>query len=308
MEIRLTERHIMALNVLLVIILAYFAARSVNDIVAMRLAPEPAPPQVSSFAAQSGATAHPRPYYEGIVQRDIFNLVPEVEAPAPVVAEDLHLKLLGVSTMSGGKPFAIVEDRTGQQALYRVGEQIPSAGKLIEVASDRIIIEHAGRRVAVALPKDELPGPVTGPSGVPVQPAVEGDDNPPDDTGDGGQASADEDFDPNVTDLGENKYAIPRSTIDHSLKNMAELFTEIRAIPNMRNGKTNGFSLSEIAPGSVFDEMGFEEGDLLSTVNGQTVTDPGQAMQMLSQLRNQHSITVQVSRDGKPVTLTYTIQ
>lgn len=304
MEIRFSERHIMALNVLLVVILAYFAARSVNDIIAMRLTPGPTAPQVSRFTPQSGAVAHPRAYYDAIVQRDIFNLVPQEQAPPPVVAEDLHLKLLGVSTMSGGKPFAIVEDRTGQQALYRVGEQIPQAGKLVEVASDRIVIERGGHRVAVELPKDEMPGPVVGPTGVPVPAAVEGDD----DSSDAGQASADDDFDPNVTDLGDNKYQVPRVTIEHSLGHMSELFTEIRAIPNMRNGRTNGFSLSEIAPGSVFDEMGFEEGDVLRSVNGQTVSDPGQAMQMLNQLRNQRTISVQVMRDGKPITLTYTIE
>ena len=39
MEIRLNERHILALNFLLVAVLAYFAAVSVNDIIALRLAP-----------------------------------------------------------------------------------------------------------------------------------------------------------------------------------------------------------------------------------------------------------------------------
>ncbi len=304
MEIRFTERHIMALNVLLVVILAYFAARSVNDIIAMRLAPAPAAPSASHFVAQSGAGSHPRGYYDAIVQRDIFNLVPQEQAPPPVVAEDLHLKLLGISLITGGKPFAIIEDRTGQQALYRVGEEIPAAGKLVEVDADRILIERAGHRVAVDLPKEEMPGPVAGPAGVSVPAAIAGDD----DSGGDNQASADDDFDPNVTDLGDNRYQVPRATIEHSLSHMTELFTEIRAIPNIRNGRTNGFSLSEIAPGSVFDEMGFEEGDVLRSVNGQTVNDPGQAMQMLNQLRNQRAINVQVMRDGKPVTLYYTIQ
>ena len=43
MEIRLTERHIVALNFLLIAVLAYFAALSVNDIVAFRLTPTNAP-------------------------------------------------------------------------------------------------------------------------------------------------------------------------------------------------------------------------------------------------------------------------
>ena len=43
-------------------------------------------------------------------------------------------------------------------------------------------------------------------------------------------------------------------------------------------------------------------------INGQQVTDPGQAMQMMSALRGANTITIQVLRDGHPTTLTYQIQ
>lgn len=299
MEIRFSERHIVALNFLLVAILAYFAALSVNDIVAIRLAPEPAAPRASAGPVRSAAVAHARSYYQAIVDRDVFNLVPQAQAPAPIVAEDLHLKLLGVSQLSGGKPFAVIEDRTGQQALYRTGEMIPGAGKLVEVGHDRVIIEHGGHRVALSLPKDDLPGPVVGPQGIPVPPAIDGSDD-----GD----SSGQDFDPNVSDLGDNRYQVPRATIDHSLSHLSELVTQIRATPNLQNGKPNGFALSEIEPGSVFDEMGLQEGDVLKNVDGQQVTDPAQAMQMLNLLHNRSRINVQVLREGKPVTLNYQIE
>ncbi len=54
--------------------------------------------------------------------------------------------------------------------------------------------------------------------------------------------------------------------------------------------------------------MGLEEGDVLRSVNGQQVTDPGQAMQMMSALRSASSINIQVLREGTPTTLTYQIQ
>jgi general secretion pathway protein C len=54
--------------------------------------------------------------------------------------------------------------------------------------------------------------------------------------------------------------------------------------------------------------MGLEEGDVLSSVNGQPMTDPAMAMQMMSQLRNASQISIQVLRDGQPTTLTYQIQ
>jgi general secretion pathway protein C len=300
MELRFSERHIVALNFLLVAILAYFAALSVNDIVALRLTPSQAVPiRTGSGMLSAMAGAHPRAYYDAIVKRDVFNLVPQ-ETTAPVVVEDLHLNLIGVSELSSGKSFAIIEDRSGQQSVYRLGEMIPNAGKLVEVQKDRVIIDRGGRRVALNLPKDTLPGPVVAPKPIAVPPAI--------DSANSGSDSGGDDFDPNVTDLGDNRYQVPKATLDYSINHMSELFTQIRAVPNIQNGRTNGFSLSEIEPGSVFDEMGLEEGDILHSVDGQQVTDPGQAMQMMSMLRNRNQLTVQVLREGKPVTLTYTIQ
>src|ERR1051326_3683080 len=120
MELRLSERHIVALNFLLVAILAYVAALAVNDFIALRLAPAP-PIPVHAASRISAAGAHPRAYYDAIVKRDVFNLVPQQSA-APVVVEDLHLNLIGVSVFSDGRSFAIIADRGGQQSVYRLGQ------------------------------------------------------------------------------------------------------------------------------------------------------------------------------------------
>ena len=72
--------------------------------------------------------------------------------------EDLHLTLIGVSRMSKGKPFAIIQDQRGEQAVYQVGETIPDSGKLLEVETDRAVVEHDGRKVIVELPQDEISG------------------------------------------------------------------------------------------------------------------------------------------------------
>jgi|SRR5271168_146237 general secretion pathway protein C len=298
MEIRLNERHIVALNFLLIAVLAYFAALSVNDVVRFRLTPASAPvSQANPPLFDDRAIHRPRVAYQEIVNRDIFNIAPPPEEHAPVVEEiDLHLDLIGVSTTTSGKPpYAIISNRMGEQNVYSLGEMIPDAGKLVEVDPDRVFIDHNGTRVALNLPKNVMPGPVEG-----VQPIAP---PPVDDT-----ASDAEPYDPNVEDLGDNHYRIPRDSLDHSVNNLSELLTQIRAIPNIQNGRTNGFALSEIEPGSVFDEMGLEEGDVLSSVNGQPMTDPAMAMQMMSQLRNASQISIQVLRDGQPTTLTYQIQ
>jgi len=75
----------------------------------------------------------------------------------------------------------------------------------------------------------------------------------------------------------------------------------------MQHGTANGFRLSEIEPGSVFDQIGLEDGDLLTNVSGQPVGDPLKAISMLQTLGDQSFVTLSVIRDGAPVQLTYTI-
>jgi general secretion pathway protein C len=111
-----------------------------------------------------------------------------------------------------------------------------------------------------------------------------------------------------VQKLGGNHYLIARTTLNQDLQNMPRLFTEIRAIPNLQNGTANGFRLSEVAPGSIFQQIGLMDGDLLTAVSGQPVGDPARAVQLLETLRNQSTITLNVVRNGSPMQLQYVIR
>jgi type II secretory pathway component PulC len=159
MDLHLSDRHIVALNMLLVTVLAYFAALSMNDVLALGRAPIDAPVLNTRRVLSDASVRRSREAYQAIVERDIFNLEPPPAAAPEVVVEDLHLTLIGVSQTTHGKPFAIIADATGQQSVYRVGEVIPGSGKLIEVDKDQAIIEHGGKNVAIALPKDDMNGP-----------------------------------------------------------------------------------------------------------------------------------------------------
>src|ERR1700733_5429156 len=133
MELRLSDRHIVALNLLLVTVLAYFAALALNDLVSLRHFTNEAPAMSVQARGTNDSVSRPRAAYQAIVERDIFNIEVPPPPPAEVVEEDLHLTLIGVSTATKGKPYAIVSDARGEQSVYRVGEVIPDSGKLLEV-------------------------------------------------------------------------------------------------------------------------------------------------------------------------------
>jgi general secretion pathway protein C len=111
-----------------------------------------------------------------------------------------------------------------------------------------------------------------------------------------------------VQQLSSNRYLVKRSTVDTSLNDMGSLFTQIRAAPNLQNGSSNGFRLSQIQPGSIFQQIGLQDGDIVTGAQGQQVNDPLRAMALLNTLRNSPSISLSLIRNGSPMQLYYTIQ
>jgi general secretion pathway protein C len=308
MEFRLSQRHIIAVNFLLIAGIAYFAARSVNQFVALFVAVPPAAPPAISDRYRSASGAHPRAYYDAIVKRDIFNLTPQ-ETPVTHVetAVDLHLRLLGTSLATRQKPYAIIENQSGEQSLYQLGQEIPDAGKLIKVEKNRVIVQHGAHQIALEIPETAMPASlpvrrgmvrprfwIGSPTGLAMErPPAPKEDNDADVP------------DVDVEDEGSNHYSVSRADVKKALEHQQQLLSELKATPYSRNGVPAGFTLSDIEPGSVFDDLGLQEGDRLTAVNGTALRSVGQAYALMSALQSQNSINVTVIRDGVPVQLHY---
>ena len=313
MQFRLTQRHIVAFNFLLIAAVAYFAARSANDLILQSLRGAPALPSV--VAAGGGSVSHSRDYYDRIAKRDVFNLVPE-ETPAPVITSvDLHIKLLGTSLATRERPFAIIEDQNGDQSLFTVGDEIPNAGKLLSVQKSRIIVLSGGHQVALDIPNESLPSGVQTIRSAPSQtgvrkPLMQINPTFPLPTANLRKKSDDDSEDVpdvNVEDEGENHYGLKRDELKGALSHSAELFTQIHAIPNIQNGKGSGFTLQEIEPGSVFEDLGLEDGDQLTAIDGRQLENPAEAVGLLSTIQTRSAVDITVMRDGHPVQLHYDI-
>ena len=328
MELRFSQRHVTALNFLIIAGLAYFAAQCVNDIVKRTMSTDSDAPVAASIAPRSVTGVRTRTYYDAVVKRDIFNLVPQNNAPAPVVAEDLHLKLLGTSLISKSQPYAILEDQAGNQSLYQVGEDVPDAGRLVSVEANRVIINRGGRRVAIDIPPSEIPeagpsqlggpmalrrGAIAMPHGIPNMlqrhmrrhrpPAAteENDDSNDDNSGDDdNKDDSKDDSKLELKKLGPGRFEANRAEVANTMQNPAQLFAQMRALPHFVNGKTDGFSISNVAAGSVFEQLGLQNGDLLTEIDGKPVTNPMQAMGLMTAVQTASSIDLTIQRGGSP--------
>jgi type II secretion system protein C len=302
MQLRFSQIHVTILNFVLVAALAIVSAMCVRDVIARSVSNDQDAPAGAAFAPKATGGARTRAYYDAIVKRDIFNETPQASGPAPVVEADLNLRLIGTSLASKSQPYAIIEDPAGNESLYQVGEDIPNAGKLVTVEVNRAIIDRNGHRVALEIPTSDMPaappsqlggamGRMPGLRGIPA--AIrrrlhggapvrieKGDDS---DDNDNNDNSADDNSSAKVQlkKLGPGQYEVSRAEVQQSMENPAQFFTQMRAMPHFVDGKTDGFSISQVAPGSVFDQLGLQSGDLLTSINGQPVTNPMQALGLM---------------------------
>ncbi|HEY6418062.1 MAG TPA: type II secretion system protein N [Candidatus Binataceae bacterium] len=309
MELRFTERHVTALNFLAIIVLAYFAAASANDVIARALSGNPA--AVGPEAPVSiDTTVRPRAYYEQIVTRDVFNLVPQAEPTVAVAEEDLNLKLLGTSQLSLAKPFAIIEDHTGTQNLYQLGEDIPDAGRLVGVEKTRALIDHNGHRVAIEIENAD------GEPGAPVPVAAEPVQMPPvrmhRSRREIRRRNLRNPMAPNASNdpldinkVGENHFTLKKKDLEDKLRQPGDLVTDLQATPVLQDGKYDGYTVSSIAPGSTFDEVGLKDGDVVTSINGQPLGNPLQAMGQMGTITTSPSVKVGVTRNGAPLTIQF---
>jgi type II secretion system protein C len=327
MQLRFSQIHVTILNFVLIAVLAIVSAMCVRDIIARRVANEPdAPAPMSARNSATGMRA--RPYYDSIVKRDIFNETPQESGPAPVVEEDLHLKLIGTSLLSKSKPYAIIEDPAGNESLYQVGEDIPDAGKLVGVETNRALIDRGGHRVAIEIPSSDLPavppsqlglppGAIRGPMlrGLPAAmrrklerlrggAAAASDDSDDNDNSDDKDNSDDNNSAKiQLKKLGPGKFEVSRTEVQQTMENPAQFFSQMRALPHFVNGKTDGFSISQVQPGSVFQQLGLQDGDLLTSIDGQPVTNPMQAMGLIQAVKTASAIDLTVNRGGTPTSV-----
>jgi type II secretion system protein C len=309
---QLRQNYIAALNLGLIGITVYFLALAVSNGIKLHLAKS----DVAVFAkSHERATSlpvqvglKPRNYYDTIAQRDIFSLAPVVVAPPPVENEKLDVTLIGTSHLSVGKPFIIVETPDGDQSLYRQGETIPNVGRVLSIGHDKAIVLHNGHRVALQIP-DSLEGGTSQPSifGLPRHGFRLNPRRWQHPSRFRRQGDLSSNAGAGVERVSSNRYAIGRDTLDRSLSNMNSLFAQIRAMPNLQNGSAHGFRLSQIQPGSIFQQIGLEDGDILTGAQGQTVNDPMGAMALFNSLRSSPSISLSLIRNGSPMQLYYTI-
>ena len=281
---------------------AFFGADIVNGIINQRLR---LPPQVSERktknATKKGEKRTPS-HYAVIHEQDLFHSATEKAAKKPadekkvLIKEELldktplQVRLRGTVYREKGDSLAIIEDaKTRKQDLYHVGDVILGEAKLIAVSRNKVYLERNGKQEVLEVyegteAKTEERARRRRPQRGTI-PEIAG-----------------------IKRLSGNRYRIPQEDLKGAFENMNHLLTQVRVVPNFKDGEPDGFKLLSIKRGSLIHQGGLRDGDIIKRVNGIEIDSPEKAFEVYEQLRNEPLITVEIIRGGRGRTLNYEIK
>lgn len=96
---------------------------------------------------------------------------------------------------------------------------------------------------------------------------------------------------------------VDRAFIDMLLDNPAMLVKQVRIVPSMRDGKTKGYKLYGIRPGSLPKLLSIKNGDLITHTNGTKLESLDTAMALYTKLRKAPRLELGLERKGTPLRL-----
>ncbi|WP_306534376.1 type II secretion system protein N [Geobacter sp.] len=206
---------------------------------------------------------------------------PAAKGNSPTSAQG-DLVLVGTVRGSFRETFALIR-RTmpPEERVFRLGDQVFDRGPLVSVQKESVEILSGGKRVKFMTPlatPSETPSP---PSPSSQAPAVTG---------------------------GAGSFVIDQRVLNAALDNIGQAMTDARLLPSVKDGKVEGFRVSEVKPSGVFAMVGIKNGDVLHKINDLPVDSPERAIQSLASLKGQNRIKLDLVRDGKPATFSYDIR
>ncbi|MEZ4379785.1 MAG: PDZ domain-containing protein [Nannocystaceae bacterium] len=99
-----------------------------------------------------------------------------------------------------------------------------------------------------------------------------------------------------------------RSELDRILGNPSLASKQVRYTPHIQGGKHRGYRLTSVTPGSSVAALGFAKGDVITTVNGHSLTDEGELFALYMGLSGTTTHKIRYQRGGATRVKTIRVQ
>jgi len=233
--------------------------------------------------------------YAAILEKGLFGkatqgklspVSPQSATTAPQTAlAQTDYTLLGTVIGSRRETYALMQKNSSkEERVFRLGDPVFGAGTLVSVSKESVEILSAGTRVRITTP-------TAAGSAAPTTPLPTGVPAPS-----------------TAAQVGSGSYIIDQRALNASLDNIGQTMTDARLLPSVKDGKVEGFRVSEVKPQGIFGTIGIKNGDVLLRINEFPIDSPEKAIQSFASLKGQNRIKLDLIRDGQPATFNYEIR
>jgi general secretion pathway protein C len=274
-------------NAALFVLGCFLAANTANALLgSMLTAPTPA-----SAEAPAPPTANGRSWDErkAILDRNLFQSATSAVALPDEIADNLEktrlpLTLLGTAASTDPHlAWAAVEDKEKRETLVvGVGYEIRDNASVQRIERRRLVLLENGSPRELTLDEDE-----SGKPGRPQPPSLPRLART--------RRAAPE---PRVRQLSDNRFAVPRDDAEAALRNPANLFSQARILPKYADGQMVGVQINAIKSGSLFEQLGLKNGDVITELNGIAIDSPEASAKLLQEFTQANSLDL-VLEDGE---------
>ncbi|HVR62970.1 MAG TPA: type II secretion system protein GspC [Polyangia bacterium] len=306
----LLRKYLWVIDLVVIALSAMFGARATATIIESSLT-RGLPPPAKRAARPVGSTM-PTVYTkqtEEILKRNMFcSTCPPIlggKDPPPQAIDltpqrtTLPLRLLAImfapAPVDPRWSMAIIRDNDEKSAgPYAIGSTIREA-TITDIEETRVDLDVHGRKEYLEL--IDKGGP-TAPGAAPAAAAPAAPASDP----------LMAEMEKGVKKINENTYDVQRGTVDSLLGNMSVLSRAARIVPEIKDGKPAGFRLFSVRPDGPFAKIGFQNGDVISSINGLDMSSPDKALEVYTKLRSASHLSVAMERNGAKVTKEYSIR
>jgi len=217
-----------------------------------------------------------------VLNSQIFGQIGGSKAPPPQATaapqSPLALSLIGTFVTGGSEPYAIIEDKKkAVQDVFVLEQNVFNQATLKKIYEDRVEVMRDGRLETLKI--DDLP---SAGGGAGTTPGAISDDA-------------------EIVEL-----TIDENEITTALDNIPLILTQARAVPYFKEGRSIGLRMYGIKTGSIYEKLGLRNGDILKSVNENSLGDLSQALKLLEQLKSERSVALVLERDKKDREFRYT--
>lgn len=201
-------------------------------------------------------------------------------------AKGQQADIILIGTVVGPKElsYAVFKDNAGMQEIFKIGESVFGLGNLYVVKKDTVMIKKGEKITEIPLEDvkvKEIKKQAS--AGSPTASAF-------------------------AQKIGRGTYIVDQAKLQQAISNTSQMMTDARLKPNIVNGREEGFMLSEVKPGGIYNSLGLQDGDVLLRINEYDISNPERALQAFTALKGLDRVQVDLVRAGSRMTMTYQIK